>query len=77
MGRFQEVDLNKLVCTTCGSDEVEQRAWIQVNSKKFMDWYDESDKGCYCPNCGLDGELSTLREYKNKQEAIDEIENEE
>ena len=77
MGRHKEEDLNVLVCTKCGSDKIEQRAWIQVNTNKFMDWYDEADKDCYCPNCGLDTELTTLREYKNRQESIDEIQKEE
>jgi hypothetical protein len=77
MGRHKEADLNTLVCTKCGSDKIEQRAWIQVNTNKFMEWEDEADKNCYCPNCGLDTELTTLREYRDRQEAIDEIQKDE
>jgi hypothetical protein len=71
MARHKEEDLNILVCSKCGSDKIEQRAWIQVNTNKFMEWEDEADKNCYCPNC------TTLREYRNRQESIDEIQKDE
>lgn len=70
MTKFKEADPNTLVCAECGSDKIEQRAWIQVNTKKFMDWYDESDRNCYCPNCGLDGQLTTLLEFVKRADEI-------
>lgn len=76
MGRHKEIENNTLVCDKCGSDEIEQRAWLKVNTKKFMEWYDESDSACYCPKCGEHTTLCTSLAYQQKQEAIDNMEKE-
>ena len=58
-------DLNTLYCSTCGSDHVEMKTWVNPNTQKITGWlpdiYDVNDY--YCHSCQQnDRELLTLVE---------------
>jgi len=41
------------VCENCGCDKIQEKYWVEVNSKKLMDYVDDCDDyPNYCPDCG-------------------------
>lgn len=73
-----------LLCTECGNDRVQIRAWIDANTKKIIDEIEADDHlDNFCPKCNKHVNLIPRREYvaremkiKEDQElAAEEIEN--
>jgi hypothetical protein len=40
------------VCEDCGSIDIENRVWANMNTKEVTDDVDEGENVCFCNNCG-------------------------
>lgn len=58
----------KIICTACGSTDVQCEAWINPNTGKVDHYSDESFEYGLCLNCG---EFVTLTDVHEEQELID------
>ncbi len=56
---------DKYCCRNCGSFAVQQQAWIDPNTYKYMDSVDESPT--YCTDCEEHTKLVTYQEFKDNQ----------
>tara|TARA_Y100001972_G_scaffold64683_1_gene78908 strand:+ start:122 stop:313 length:192 start_codon:yes stop_codon:yes gene_type:complete len=57
----------KLVCRDCGGDEVQIMAWVDINTKRFID--DPNSHNAWCDDCCREtSPVSELKysEMKNK-----------
>ena len=51
----------KLVCTNCGSDNVQVRAWVNANTNEYIsDCSDGEDEDNYCADCDGHHKLETV-----------------
>lgn len=40
-------------CSNCGSHNIQQRAWVNINTGELVDYVESSDaEDYYCPDCG-------------------------
>lgn len=55
----------KLVCTRCGSEHIQFKLWVEINTGKIMDMEcaDSADNEVYCPDCGQYTYAAEKREY--------------
>lgn len=53
-----------LVCSECGSDEVEYLDWIDANSGKITNTYQGHGEENWCRNCESHPRLITEEEYE-------------
>jgi hypothetical protein len=40
------------VCEYCGSIDIENRVWANMNTKEVTNDVDEGEDECFCNNCG-------------------------
>lgn len=40
------------VCEYCGSIDIENRVWVNMNTKEVTNDVDEGEYTCFCNNCG-------------------------
>lgn len=61
--------MSKIVCSVCGSDDVETQVWMKVNTMVVTDGYslDESDDN-WCCKCEEHVDLISEEEYKEQEE---------
>lgn len=59
---------NDWVCETCGSDQLEEKVWVSVNTKEYIS--DCDDEGAYCQNCEDYVDMVTRKEWKANHEII-------
>lgn len=57
--------MGKYVCSICGSDDIQVKAWADPNENRIFDWADESD--CWCEKC----QDHTPYEYKEDKTSLD------
>lgn len=61
--------LNTLYCAECGSSNIAAQAWVDPNTKDFIEFASgpclEADD-CWCNDCAEHVELCTLKELWNK-----------
>lgn len=44
--------MSKYVCTECGSDDIEVRAWVGANDNHIDEWVDDENyRECWCREC--------------------------
>ena len=39
----------KYVCSKCGSEHIQVKAWIDPNTNEIIDWVE--DEECWCEDC--------------------------
>ena len=65
-----------LVCKQCKSDNVDVRAWVNINTNKFTDDIDDTDP--YCNDCCEDVDVELMEEViikKDKKNTNDMLDN--
>lgn len=66
MSRKRNNHLESLVCPSCGSDEIQIKAWVNANTLKYQDTTEEE---AWCPICEEHTKTVTLDEYlKDKKD---------
>lgn len=61
--------LDKLYCSQCGGTNLQAKAWVDPNTKEFVDWlggFSLETEDCWCDNCEDSVELCTLQELWDK-----------
>lgn len=58
----------KLVCETCGTDDIQTLAWVDPNTKQYMG--DTHDDEAYCNYCDSDTTLSLIIEDDEGNETV-------
>jgi len=49
---WEELKLKNWTCPNCGGTKVQQKAWIELNTEKLVDFIDINDEEDYwCPDC--------------------------
>ena len=53
----------KYVCSVCGSDDIEVKAWVKANTPNdedwcVVEWCEDEIPECWCNDCG---EITTFR----------------
>jgi|AntRauTorcE11897_2_1112592.scaffolds.fasta_scaffold00228_50 hypothetical protein len=43
--------IKEYLCDQCGGKDVHSVAWVDVNSKKYKEEYQNAKDGCWCNNC--------------------------
>ena len=44
--------MSKYVCSVCGSDDIEVKAWVKPNNEdKVVEWCEDEIPECWCNNC--------------------------
>ena len=75
-----EKSLNKFYCAECGGTNIQAQAWVDPNTKEFIDFMGMDDEdNCWCDTCEDHTELLTLQELWKRFEGVpvnndDEIE---
>ncbi len=57
-----KADPYTFVCEWCGSEEVNQSAWVNVNTEKLVDFVDESS--FWCEDCNEEVNINTFEEWE-------------
>ena len=50
--------MTKFVCSICGSDDIEVKAWVKANNDEVVEWCVDEFPECWCNNCQ---EITTLK----------------
>ena len=53
----------KLICETCGTDDIQVLAWVDPNTKEYME--EASTSEAFCNYCDAHTELSFIIEDEN------------
>lgn len=63
------VDKIIMVCEECGSDKVETKAWVSINTDEIGDsCSDGEDDDNWCNSCETHSGIITKQEYENGKE---------
>lgn len=67
-------DLNKVwCCAECGSTDVEEKRWVNMNTDKIIH---ETDDDYWCNNCEDYTDIQTVEEYEKGRRMLDTLKNE-
>lgn len=56
---------NIVVCEECGSDQIEEKAWVKVNGKKYVSDFCFDSEDMWCPVCEEHTNHVTKLEYES------------
>ena len=56
-------NMNKLVCSECGDDKVQSRAWVNSNTLKFIEFVSTDEDDNWCSGCMKHVDLITQDEF--------------
>ena len=56
-------NMNKLVCSECGDDKVQSRAWVNSNTLKFIELVSIDEDDNWCSGCMKHVDLITQDEF--------------
>jgi DNA-directed RNA polymerase subunit RPC12/RpoP len=76
MQRILKEVKNFHVCSSCGSSDVQQMAWTDVNTCSFKGWIDTETKVIWCNNCLGERIMVKLDEYnriKNESDTVETV----
>ena len=54
--------MNKYVCEKCGSEDVDQRVWVNLNTEQIMDLSSGEIEDNWCNDCGEHCEIKFVKD---------------
>lgn len=66
--RKQPEESETLVCSECGCEQIEVRAWVDANTDEFISDTDDNS-GHWCTECDAETRFCTKAEYRQRMQA--------
>ena len=57
----------KQVCSVCGCDNVQVKAWVDINSKRFTEFLQKKYQKAWCPDCCNEVKIENELDFHNKK----------